>query len=85
MAERRKRADMIETFKIIRGPNNAETPTWTYFQKGRNDGTHTRNSSILDNLKTPPTLSKNDIQNDFFSCRDINYWNELPNDLKSTS
>ena len=81
LSERRKRADMIETFKIIRGHNNVEKSTW--FQNVRNDGTQTRNSSIPDNLKK--TQSKTDIRKNFFSVRVINSWNELPNDLKTDS
>ena len=81
LSERRKRADMIETFKIIRGHNNVEKSTW--FQNVRNDGTQTRNSSIPENLKK--TQSKTDIRKNFFSVRVINSWNELPNDLKTDS
>ena len=79
LAERRKRADMIETFKIVKGHNNVDMSTW--FQKVNSNGTQTRNSSHPDNLKKPQ--SKTDIRKNFFSDRVINSWNNLPHDLKS--
>ena len=72
---RRRRADMIATFKILRGFGNVDSQDWftTYGANAR----VTRTASYC--LNIVPKHSNTDVRRNFLTNRVINEWNALPN------
>ncbi len=75
LAERRKKFDLVQTFKILNGHDRVDFST-----AGDNANRLTRNTAYSKNLVA--TRSKTDIRKNFFSNRVINLWNNLPTDVK---
>ena len=80
LESRRKRTDMIQTFKILAGIDKVEKSTWFTTQENTNSRT-TRAASCARNL-IRTTVSRTDVRNNFYSQRVINSWNSLPDDVK---
>ena len=74
LEKRRERGDIIETFKIINGMTILDKEDFFSFVQDRHD-IETR--SYVGNLLVPEKCRIN-IRKNFFSCRVVNLWNELP-------
>ena len=79
LAERRKKFDMVQTFKILNGHDRVDSSIW-FKTVGDNANRLTRNTAYRNNLVA--TRSRTDIRKNFFSNRVVNLWNSLPTDVK---
>ena len=82
---RRKRGDMIQTFKIMSGTDDVRPETWFTLANTveREGATHTR--STTNNYTIKENWANTDIRRNFFSLRVIKPWNDLPDQVKSVS
>ena len=87
LVERRRRGDMLQTYKILNKIDDVDYHTWfskidEHHQKTRQavsilpDG----NIAATDNLVKPKF--KLDIRKNFFSCRVVDPWNNLPEEVR---
>ena len=78
---RRKRYDLVQTFKILNGFDKVNPSIW--FPTVDNQHTRlTRNTSYNKNLIA--TRFKTDIRRNFFSVRVVSLWNSLPIEVKES-
>ena len=81
LESRRKRYDLVQTFKIINGFDKVNSSIW--FRMVDDQQTRlTRNTSYNKNLIA--TRFKTDIRRNFFSCRVVSLWNNLPIEVKES-
>ena len=79
LEERRHQADMVQTFKILRGFDKVKSDTW--FQRVETTGRVTR--SAADPLNLRQQAARLEIRRNFFSNRVIEAWNEVPSEIKN--
>eukprot|EP00088_Acartia_fossae_P003321 TRINITY_DN11392_c0_g1_i3.p1 TRINITY_DN11392_c0_g1~~TRINITY_DN11392_c0_g1_i3.p1 ORF type:complete len:120 (-),score=17.77 TRINITY_DN11392_c0_g1_i3:459-818(-) len=79
LEDRRLRADLIQTFKILKGIDRVESSIW--FTNVSESRPVTRNINNQDSLLV--RLNQTEIGKNFFSTRAAKKWNELPNNLKN--
>ena len=87
LVDRRRRGDMLETYKIMNEIDDVDYRTWftkvdEQHQKTRQAVTISEVGTVLatDNLMKPK--SKLEIRKNFFSCRVVDHWNNLPGDVR---
>jgi ribonuclease P/MRP protein subunit RPP40 len=94
LKDRRKRGDMIETFKIMSRFSKSDKRTWFEVQEKEDyEGRRTRtNMRINEEGKSKRRenvikgrKSRTDLQNSFFSQRVCSDWNGLPHKVKAAS
>ena len=83
LCERRIRGDMIQTFKIIKGIDDVDYKTW--FKKVNECHQRTRlatsvsdNGDVVHSENLLEPKSRLDVRKNFFSCRVVQPWNNLP-------
>ena len=74
LVQRRKRGDLIETFKLVKGITKVDHETFF---------TINENISRGNMYKFVKYRSRLNIRASFFSQRVVNDWNKLPNDVVS--
>ena len=79
LLERRKKMDLIQTFKIINGLDDVKSSTW-FTLVGPNNVRQTRNTNCEKNIVGH--RSRTEIRQNFFSNRVVASWNRLPEDIK---
>ena len=78
LEERRKRGDLIDTYKYINGIYDADSLNLFSFVQTR----HERNTrSFLENNLVPKKTNLN-VRKSFFTNRIVNDWNLLPSDIR---
>ena len=82
LAIRRKKADLILTYKILNGFCEVDSNTWFTTVNQNTRQTTTRSSAYPLNLKK--NRSKLDLRNNFFSNRIVDDCNRLPTDIKES-
>ena len=82
LAIRRKKADLILTYKILNGFCEVDSNTWFTTVNQNTRQTTTRSSAYPLNLKK--NRSKLDLRNNFFSNRIVDDWNKLPTEIKES-
>ena len=80
LLNRRMRADMIQTFKILKGVDNVDPSVW-FRTVENNNSIQTRRSAYPLNLLHQ--RSNLEIRRNFFSVRVAEPWNSLPKSVKS--
>ena len=81
LEDRRKRLDMVQTFKIIQGIDNVDKHHWfTFLNDSRSTDIMTRASA--DNLNLQLPRSRTEVRKNFFSSRVVPQWNSLPYEVK---
>ena len=89
LADRRHRGDMLETFKILNEIDDVDYHLW--FSKVDEQHQRTRQAVTIlsdgstvgsENLMKPK--SRLEIRKDFFSCRVVDGWNNLPDEVKKS-
>ena len=90
LCERRARGDLIQTFKILKGIDDVDYKTW--FKRVNECHQRTRQAvsvsdegalSQSENLVKPK--SRLDVRKNFFSCRVVDPWNNLPPDVQGAA
>ena len=81
LAARRTRADLIQTFKIIKGIDNVNHEHW--FRLFGNADRQTRLSSYPLNITIQP--ARKEVRKNFFTNRVRDLWNDLPNNVKDSN
>ena len=79
LEERRHQADMLQTFKIVRGIDKVNSESW--FQMAANAERATRSRDGLLNLK--PRAARLEVRRNFFSNRVVDSWNQIPSEVKN--
>ena len=79
LEERRLRGDLLECYKIINNFTNVEKCDFFSFTRDRHQ-IHTR--GVAEDLLVPQ-VTRLDIRKHFFSNRVVNYWNNLPLEIRS--
>ena len=79
---RRKRGDMIQTYRILSGKDKVSYSTWFTLagQAPANDMTRTRSETGFQNIKR--IEAKGEVRRNAFAPRVVAPWNALPNDVK---
>ena len=75
LEDRRKRADMIETWKILNGVERVNEQTW--FTRHQNVSNRVTRATASD-LNLKEELARTEQRKNFFSVRAAKYWNEIP-------
>lgn len=81
LENRRLRADLIQTYKILNGLDSVNPDTW--FTRVADDRPNTRNTNSSDGLQI--LFKRTEITKNFFSTRATKAWNPLPNDIKNAN
>jgi len=76
---RRRRFDMIQTFKILKGFDRVDSSIW-FETVGNEPSRRTRQSAYHLNLVR--RQARTDVRSNFFSNRVIEPWNRLPTEQK---
>jgi hypothetical protein len=79
LEERRHQADMLQTFKILRGIDRVDHKTW--FQLAAETGRATRSADDPLNLRLK--ASRLEVRRHFFSNRVVEDWNLVPSTVKN--
>ncbi len=79
LEERRLQADMVQTFKIVKGIDRVDHRTW--FQLAADGGRATRSADFPLNLRQK--AARLEIRRNFFSNRVIDNWNMIPSAVKN--
>jgi hypothetical protein len=79
LEERRHQADMIQTFKIVRGFDKVDRETW--FHMASQSARATRSTDCPLNLR--PQAARLDARRHFFSNRVVEGWNQIPDHIKN--
>ena len=79
LEKRRKRFDLIQTYKILSGIDQVDSSIW-FRTVGANAQRLTRTTAYCKNLI--PNKSKTEMRHNFFSNRVVNTWNRLPTEVK---
>ena len=88
LKERRRRGDMIEVYKTLRGMNRVEKKDWFDIRSGE-EARPTRTNTVVEEggeRRRTETLYKpsanGEIRDNFFTVRVVRGWNELPEAVK---
>ena len=88
LKERRRRGDMIEVYKTLRGMNKVEKRKW-FDIRSSEEVRPTRMNTVVEEggvIRKTETLYKppanGEIRNNFFMVRVVRGWNELPEVVK---
>ena len=81
--DRRRRGDMLQTFKILNNIDDVDYQTWftkvsEVQQRTRQAVTVSADGTVVDCLNLVPRRAKLGIRKNFFSCRVVEHWNNLP-------
>ena len=79
LEKRRKRFDLIQTYKILSGIDQVDSSIW-FRTVGANAQRLTRTTAYC--KKLIPNRSKTEMRHNFFSNRVVNTWNRLPTEVK---
>ena len=88
LEERRKRGDMIQTFKIVHKIDNVNPEEYFEFTANRHEHATRQTTSVTESSSTQNVFglsqghSNLDIRKHFFTQRVIPIWNDLPNDVR---
>ena len=91
LKERRRRGDLIEAFKVIKGYNNVNRDLWFDLRRRESLRPTRTNSTIEDGteVRKPDVMYKpkaqKEIRENFYTVRVVQEWNELPDEIKSAS
>ena len=88
LCDRRSRGDMLQTFKIMNGIDDVDYQTWFTkvshcHQKTRQAVDILHDGTIVENLNVVKQKARLDVRKNFFSCRVVDSWNDLPLDIQS--
>ena len=79
LTDRRIQADIVQTFKILKGIDKVDPSTW--FKLVDPNRPATRSTNVQNTLQID--RKRTDLANNFFTTRAAKHWNELPDSIKS--
>jgi hypothetical protein len=79
LSDRRIQADIVQTFKILKGIDKVDPSTW--FKLVDPNRPATRSTNVQNTLQID--RKRTDLANNFFTTRAAKHWNELPDSIKS--
>ena len=90
LVDRRRRGDMLQTFKILNKIDDVEYHTWfskveEQHQKTRQAVSISSEGNVVATDKLVKPKSRLEIRRNFFSCRVVDPWNELPEEVRKSS
>ena len=80
LQDRRRRGDMIEVWKILKGHENVKIDT--FFKMV--DEYSSRTTRLSDSMMLAKPIARLEIRKNFFSHRVIDHWNSLPFHIKNS-
>ena len=88
LLDRRIRGDMLQTFKIMNGIDDVDYHHWftkvnEHHQRTRQAVNITDDGTILETMNLLKPKSRLEVRRNFFSCRVVDGWNNLPVGVKS--
>ena len=81
LEKRRKKSDLIQAFKIIKGIDKVDRNHWFELYSDAPNVRQTRLNEDPLNIRLQ-SINRTDIRTNFFSQRIVNDWNRLPSDIK---
>jgi len=79
LEDRRKRGDLLETYKTLNGKNDVDVERWFDFVRDRHSrDTRSHEANFLIAEKT-----RLDVRKNFFKNRITNDWNSLPMEIRT--
>jgi hypothetical protein len=79
LEERPDQADMLQTFKIVRGIDKVNSENW--FQMAAHAERATRSTDGPLNIRPRP--ARLEVRRNFLSNRVVESWNQIPSDVKN--
>ena len=79
LEQRRTRADMIQTWKILNGVERVDERTWFTRHQNARERTTRATASPLNLLEQP---SRTETRRNFFSNRVVSVWNDIPLEVR---
>ena len=79
LATRRRKSDLVETYKIINSVTKVDKSSWFTMAA---EGSTRITRLTADPLNLAPKSAKLEIRKNFFSVRVVNDWNNLPSEVK---
>ena len=80
LEERRKRGDLVTTYKVIAGKDRVDPATWFTMCRPAEEGVTTRRQAGFWNLED--NKWKGEVRRNFWSVRVVEPWNSLPDQIK---
>ena len=80
LEERRKRGDLIQAYRVLRGVDDVDPSLWFEMVEPRPGATTTRETGGVMNVKR--SEANNAIRKNYWSQRVIEPWNSLPHEVK---
>ena len=80
LKQRRDEIDMVETYKILHKVSNVDESTWFTRNTAADGGRVTRMAADPHSLRLPP--ARLELRRNFFTCRVVEKWNNLPIEVK---
>ena len=89
LSDRRVRGDMLQTYKILNGIDDVDPRTWftrvsECHQLTRQAVSVSEDGEIVQNMNLVKPKSRLDVRKNFFSCRVVDSWNELPSSVQQS-
>ena len=91
LRERRKRGDLIEAFKVIKGHNNVNRDEW-FDLRSRDESRPTRSNTTIEDgqeIRKKDVIyeprSQRDTRKNFYTVRVSKMWNDLPEKIKDAN
>ena len=82
LEERRRRGDLLQAYKVIRGVDDVDPSLWFDMVQPRAGAMTTREVSGAHNVKREERQINTEIRKNFWSQRIIDPWNNLPDEVK---
>ena len=83
LEERRRRGDLIQAYRVLRGVDEVDPQTWFNPAQTRNGATATRQNRGFLNVERGEATGE--IRRNFWSQRVVDPWNSLPDSVKESA
>ena len=82
LEERRRRGDLIQAYRVLRGVDDVDPEIWFDVAQTRDGATATRQNRGFLNVEREEGRKRNEVHKNFWSQRVIDPWNNLPDTVK---
>ena len=89
LSDRRARGDMLQTYKILHEIDDVDPCTWftkvsECHQLTRQAVSVSEDGDIVHKMNLVKPKCRSDVRKNFFSCRVVDSWNELPTSVQKS-